>query len=162
MGWEEPRMNTDQHGSGKRQNSATGGEMGMGAQSGWDLLAACPVADEAEWVRHAEGFAVAFVVPARRERWRELLARRPRRIGEDSHKLHSDLDRRVCRPAPALPATVRGDGLFYGFFDSPRVVPAAQVAAAAGGGDAIFSLVPGELAVYFFHEGEVWLCQAAR
>jgi hypothetical protein len=31
---------------------------------------------------------------------------------------------------------------------------------AAGGGDAIFSLVPGELAVYFFHEGEVWLCRA--
>lgn len=59
-----------------------------------------------------------------------------------------------------LPATVRGSGLFYGFFDSPRVVPAASVAVAAGGGDAIFSLVPGELAVYFFHEGEVWLCQA--
>jgi hypothetical protein len=30
------------------------------------------------------------------------------------------------------------------------------------GGDAIFSLVPGALAVYFFHEGEVWLRQSQQ
>ena len=59
-----------------------------------------------------------------------------------------------------LPAAVRGAGLFYDFSDAPRVVPAAGDAVAAGGGDAIFSLVPGTLAVYFFHEGETWLCQA--
>ena len=32
----------------------------------------------------------------------------------------------------------------------------------AGGGDALFSLVPGELVLYFFHENEVWLCEAGR
>jgi hypothetical protein len=127
-----------------------------------DVLESCRIAEEAEWLRHAEGFAAAFVAPAKRERWRELLTRRPRRFARDSHKLHADLDRRVCRPVLQLPAAIQGDGLFYGFFDLPRVVPAARAAAAAGSGDAVFFLVPGELAVYFFHEGEVWLCQAMR
>jgi hypothetical protein len=107
------------------------------------------------------GFAAAFVVPAKRERWRELLTRRPRRIGGDSHKLHSDLDRRVAQPVTVLPA-IDQDGLFYAFSDAPRVVPAASAALVAGSGDAIFSLIPGELAVYFFHEGEVWLCRSPR
>jgi len=132
------------------------------APNRWDVLEACPVADEALWLRHAEEFAAAFVAPAKRERWRELLTRLPRRIGANSHKLHSDLDRRVCRLVAELPAAVRGDGLFYAFADRPRVVPAADALLVAGGGDAIFSLVPGELAVYFFHEGEVWLCRTAR
>jgi hypothetical protein len=134
----------------------------MESPSGWELLGACPVADEAAWVRHAEAFAAAFVAPAHRERWRELLVRRPRRVRRNAHKLYNTLDRRVCRPVSELPAAVRGDGLFYGFFDRPRVVPADLAAAAAGGGDAVFSLVPGGLAVYFFHEGEVWLCRAPR
>ena len=45
----------------------------------------------------------------------------PRRIRGNSHKLHSDLDRRTCRPVAALPAGFSGDGVFYGFADAPRV-----------------------------------------
>lgn len=127
-------------------------------QTPFELLEACPIADEAEWLRHAEGFASAFVVPAKQERWAEMLAQRPRRIGRNSHKLHADLNRKRCQLVSTLPTLVRGSGLFYGFFDAPRIVPASSAAIAAGGGDAIFSLVPGKLAVYFFHEGEVWLC----
>jgi hypothetical protein len=126
------------------------------------LLEACPVADEADWLRHAAGFAAAFIAPHKRERWAEMLARRPRRISRHSHQIHADLDRRVCRPVDELPATVRGSGLFYGFFDAPRVVPAADVAIAAGGEDAVFSLEPGKLALFFFHENEVWLCQSSK
>src|SRR5262249_6196777 len=61
------------------------------------LLDACPLIDEATWLRHAAGFAAAFVAPPKRERRLDLLTRRPRRIRRDSHKLHSDLDRRTCR-----------------------------------------------------------------
>jgi hypothetical protein len=126
----------------------------------WKLLEACPIAEEVDWLQHAAGFAAAFVVPHKRERWTEMLTRRPRRITSDSHKLHGDLERRVCSLVDELTPAFRGDGLFYDFFDSPRVVPAAKVEVAAGGGDAIFSLIPGKLAVFFFHEGEMWLCQA--
>src|SRR4051812_3326335 len=65
----------------------------------WQILESCPAADEATWLRHATGFAAAFVAPAKRERWLELLTRRPRRVGRDSHKLRADLDRRACRRA---------------------------------------------------------------
>jgi hypothetical protein len=132
----------------------------VGKPSEWNVWEACPVAEEADWLRHATGFVTTFVAPDNRQRWAELLTRRPRRIGRDSHKLHSAIDRRCCRVVTELPAAVRGEGLFYGFFDAPRVVPAERAAVAAGGGDAIFSLIPGKLAVYFFHEGEMWLCQS--
>jgi hypothetical protein len=132
----------------------------VSAPNRWQVLEACPVADEAVWVAHAAGFAAAFVVPAKRERWHWLLTTRPRRVGRDSAKLHADLDRRTCRRVEGVPATVRGGGVFYGFGDAPRVVPAGQAWLAAGPGDAIFSVVPGGLALYFFHEGEVWLCQS--
>jgi hypothetical protein len=125
----------------------------------WSILEACPVAEEADWHRHATGFAAAFVSPERRARWAELLTRRPRRNSRDSHKLHSHLDRRFCHPSNHWPADLRGNGLFYDFFEVPRIVPASQAETVAGGGDAIFSLVPGVLAVYFFHEGEIWLCR---
>ena len=127
----------------------------------WDVLASCPVADEAVWLCHATAFVASFVIPTKRERWLELFTRRPRRIGRDSHKLHAALDRRTCRLVPELPPVcLRGEGAFYGFYDTPRVVPATLAERAAGGGDAVFLLVPGELAVYFFHKGEIWLCQS--
>jgi hypothetical protein len=126
----------------------------------WDELESCPTADEELWQKHVEGFVTAFIVPAKRERWLELLTRRPRRIGRDSHKMHSDLDRRTCcKFGSVVPPALKGDGLFYGFHDVPRVV-SVELAAQLTWSDAILSLVPGKLALYFFHEGEVWLCQA--
>ena len=84
----------------------------MNVSKKWELLEACPVADEAVWCRHAEGFAASFVAPEKRQRWAEMLVRRPRRIGADSHKLHSALDPRTCRQVSGLPDDLRGDGVF--------------------------------------------------
>lgn len=128
----------------------------------WDLLEACPVAEEATWLRHVEGFVAAFITSAKKERWLELLTRRPRRIGRQSHKMHSDLDRRVCHNVwPDFPAGLKGEGLYYGFSDAPRVVP-VELAAQLVGADGIFSLIPGKIAIYFFHEWETWLCKASK
>ncbi|MGL4423354.1 MAG: hypothetical protein ACRCZF_22035 [Gemmataceae bacterium] len=126
----------------------------------WQLLEQCPLVEEAEWRMHVAAFVQAFIIPAKRGRWAELLLNRPRRINEYSHKMHSDLDRRVCRRLAdnEWPMRLRGTGAFYGFSDEPRLVPAGQVLVAAGGGDAMYSLIAGELALYFFHEGECWLC----
>jgi hypothetical protein len=103
-----------------------GGRVDLSKQ--YDLLLSCPVVDDAAWLRHLTGFVTAFVAPAKRERWRELLTRRPRRVGKDSHKLHSDRDRRTCRcEGTAVPETLTGDGAFYAFTDVPRVVPESLV-----------------------------------
>jgi hypothetical protein len=128
----------------------------------YELLLKCPVAEEAVWLEHVAAFTAAFITSAKRERWLELLTKRPRRIVRQSHKMHSDLDRRTCRNVgEVFPAGLKGAGLFYDFSDPPRVVSVELAAQLAGRGrDAIFSLVPGELALYFFHEGEVWFCQA--
>ena len=129
--------------------------------SNWrEMLETLPVVDEADWLRHATGFVAAFVNPAKRERWQWLLSSRPRRVGRDSHKLHADLDRRTCRPVHVLPEEVVRAGVYYAFAGAPRALPADAVALADGAGDAILSVVPGGLAVYFFHEGERWLCQS--
>jgi hypothetical protein len=97
--------------------------------SWWDVLDSCPDADETDWVRHASAFVTAFVTPVKRDRWNWLLTSRPRRVGRDSHKLHSDLDCRTCRPVRSLPAELRGggNGLFYGFSGAPKVVPSDAV-----------------------------------
>ena len=135
----------------------------MDAPDQWQVLESCPVADEATWLRHATAFVAAFVVPAKRERWLDLLTRRPRQIFGNSHKLHSALDRRTCRKVGDVPpASLRGEGIFYAFSDAPKVVPTKHAELVAGGSDALFSLVPGELVLYFFHENEVWLCGARR
>jgi hypothetical protein len=126
----------------------------------WELLAACPVADEALWRKHVEGF-VRFITSTKRERWQEQLTDRPRRIVQHSHKMHSDLDRRVCTNVGLkLPDGLKGEGLFYDFSGEPRVVPVELLMNFELSSDAIYSLVPGKLAFYFFHEGEVWMCQA--
>lgn len=128
----------------------------------WGLLEACPVADEALWQTHVEGFVAAFITSAKKERWLELLTKRPRRIGRQSHKMHSDLDRRVCQNVGwAVPANLAGEGLYYAFAGAPQVAP-VELLRELQLGDAVFSLVPGKLAVYFFHEGEVWLCRSAK
>lgn len=127
----------------------------------WEVLETCTPAAEENWQRHAFGFVSSFIVPAKRDRWLDLLTRRPKQIRRNSHKLHSALDRRFCRcEAEAVVIDWKGEGLFYDFFDVPRVVPANVAEIVANGTDAIFSLIPGELAVYFFHESEVWLCRA--
>ncbi|MCE9533833.1 MAG: hypothetical protein K8T89_22305 [Planctomycetes bacterium] len=133
----------------------------METPSEWHVQEACPAADDAVWRKHASGFVEAFIVPTKRERWLELLTKRPHRIGRYSHKMHSDLDRRTGRRVESFSsAGLKGEGVFYAFADLPRVVRAELAARAAGGRDAIFSLVPGKVAVYFFHEDEVWVCQA--
>jgi hypothetical protein len=129
-----------------------------------ELLASCPVADEALWQKHVDGF-VTFIASAKKERWHEQLTKRPRRIFQHSHKLHSDLDRRVCKNVGQWlteDMKLKGEGVYYDFYNPPRVVPVELLLNRNVLGDAIYSLIPGELAIYFFHEGEVWLCQARK
>jgi hypothetical protein len=47
--------------------------------------------------QHLSAFVDAFVVPARRERWKYLLARRSKGASRDSSKLMNHLDMRFCK-----------------------------------------------------------------
>ena len=112
---------------------------------------------------HIAAFVSAFIERERRERWLHLLATRAKQLFKNSHKLHSHLDKTRCTQSPDAtfvdPATV---GMFCDFHgDSPPLLVSGQRAVELGTGhDAIFSIVPGKLAVYFFHEDFVMECRA--
>lgn len=109
---------------------------------------------------HLAMFAQSFLLPDRRDRWAELLVRRRTNVSRNSHKLHSALDRKYCDRVDTLPAPAFDRmGVFYDFFDEPVVVSCSAAIKAGAGCDAVFSLDPGKLAVFFFHEGETWLCK---
>ncbi|WP_235033355.1 hypothetical protein [Rubripirellula obstinata] len=108
-------------------------------------------------------FVSAFIKRERRDRWMHLFSSRPKQLFKNSHKLHEHLDKSCCTesPEPTLidPATV---GMFFEFHaDYPPLLVTGQRAIELGTGhDAVFSIVPGKLAAYFFHEGFVMECRA--
>ena len=112
---------------------------------------------------HIAAFVSAFVERERRDRWIHLLSSRPKQLFKNSHKLHNHLDKSRCTELPEPisidPATV---GMFCEFHaDSLPLLVTGQRAIELGTGhDAIFSVVPGKLAVYFFHEDFVMECHA--
>jgi len=125
-----------------------------------ELLEAAPVADGETYLRHMTGFVESFVLPARRERWLYLLTERPKRLARDSHKLRNDLDYRWCGTlGGGGDPEIRQDGVYYEFVGEPRVLSAAEADRIGSGQDAIFSVVPGRWAVFFFHEFQSWLCR---
>lgn len=125
-----------------------------------DLLSTLPVVDEADYLRHMSAFVASFVEARKRERWLYLLTNRPKRIGRDSHKLHSDLDRRTCRRFEHYPELqkIKAPGVFYEFRDEARWVD-VTTALSFPYDDTVLSIVPGRLAIFFFHELETWLCE---
>jgi len=110
--------------------------------------------------QHLTAFVTAFVIPARRERWVELLTRRGRNAFANSSKLMGALDERHCmRVDGAWELDPARTGVFYDFFGEPCVKTLADAVAEGSGRDAIFSLEPGRLVIYFSHEGWSWLCR---
>jgi hypothetical protein len=134
----------------------------MADQERWDLLAAAPTPEDAVYQQHMAAFVHSFVVKSRRDRWLYQLSKRPARVYASSHKIYDDLDRARCslvKDEGSL-GNLRGDGIYYEFRDEPKVLSVQDALAIGSGHDAIFSLVAGKVAVFFFHEDEIWLCQA--
>jgi hypothetical protein len=126
----------------------------------YELLEAAPVADEETYLLHMSGFVESFVLPARRERWLHILTRRPKRASRDSHKLRNDLDYSKCsRQDCVIDPEIKKDGVYHDFHGDPHILSPAAAERVGYGCDAIFSVVPGRLAVYFFHECQSWLCR---
>ena len=112
---------------------------------------------------HIVAFVSAFVLRNHRDRWRQLLSMRPKQLLKNSHKLYNHLDKSKCSEssdyAVLAPATV---GMFCDFHAaSPPLLLTGQRAIELGRGhDALFSIIPGKLAVYFFHEDISIVCRS--
>ncbi len=109
---------------------------------------------------HLAAFVDAFVVAIRRERWKDLLLLRRNRAFRDSSKLMDHLDTRFCRRvdgAFGLARDVRG--VFYDFSEEPHWTSLQEARERGEHHDAIFSVVPGKVAIHWSHEGWSWLCR---
>src|SRR5260221_231067 len=102
---------------------------------------------------HLAAFAEAFVIPARRERWQELLTRRGKNTFANSAKLAAVLDARYCSRDGDWGVDDSHSGVYYDFSGEPEVMTLAQATEKGYFRDAIFSMIPGKFALHFFHEG---------
>ena len=108
--------------------------------------------------QHLSAFVDAFVVPARRERWKYLLARRRKGALRDSTRLMGHLDMRLSKQVDGnFELTLNTQGVFYDFYHEPRLISLEKAEDASRNQDAILSVIPGKLAVYWSHEGWSWL-----
>jgi hypothetical protein len=121
---------------------------------------------EARVEAHLAGFATSFVRPKFRARWRHILLERPAKAAAQLRKFEGHLDPRRCRLVDnaadvlhTIPESTRG--LYFDGQDSPRFVSLDDALFRSGAttADAIFSISPGEHAVFFFHEGWAWVCE---
>lgn len=112
---------------------------------------------------HLAGFVDRFILPARQARWRAGLAA-PHRAGKLLRCLPRHLDPHRVRQLSgdeALPSVLVWQyGAHTGIWfdaDGPRAGRLGEAVDLEH--DAVFSLLPGQLALCFFHEGWVWRCQ---
>ncbi|WP_425617450.1 hypothetical protein NA78x_001128 [Anatilimnocola sp. NA78] len=124
------------------------------------ILTAAEPADLALWEAHARAFVTAFVQKPRRDRWLFLLLQPTEKTRHNSHKLHADLDRAKCREVkwPWKPGPT-AFGIYDQFTGDPKLISTDDIMLVGPMYDSIYSLVPGKRAVFFFHEGEMLLCE---
>lgn len=110
---------------------------------------------------HMRSFAESFVLQERKEKWVDLLQTRPENILTLSSKLFNYLDHNFIEQDDSLNNVTAQDtiGVFYDFKSEPKCISFKNAIEEAKDNDAIFSINPGKLAVYFYHEGWNFVCK---
>jgi len=117
--------------------------------------------DETILNQHLEKFVSSFVFPNRQEKWKHLFLKNRKRSYKNSSKLESHLTRQFCflLKSEELHINIETRGVYYNFRDSSFSISLKDALILGDYQDAIFSIIPGELALYFSHEGRIWLCR---
>lgn len=117
--------------------------------------------DETMLTQHLEKFVSSFVLPDRQGKWEHLLLKNRKRSYKNSSKLESHLTKQFCLLVKKedMYINLETKGVFYDFRDSSFFVSLEDALILGDYQDAIFSMIPGKLALYFSHEGRIWLCQ---
>ena len=109
---------------------------------------------------HIEKLVDSFVLKNRRERWHFLFKRNDIKTYHNSHKLFNDLSPDYRKRDDELKTIVNLDvqGFIYDIGrEKPRIGNLKQMLKEYTCFDAIFSIIPGKLAIFFFHEGEIFV-----
>jgi len=109
---------------------------------------------------HIEKFVDSFVLKQRRERWHFLFKKNDTKTYHSSYKLLKDLspEYRVRDDQLKTIDNIEVQGVIYDIGrEKPRIDNLKQVLKEHTYFDAIFSIIPGKLAIFFFHEGEIFV-----
>lgn len=95
------------------------------------------------------------------KKWVGLLCERPDNILSLSSKLFNYLDHNYIEQNDSLDDVALDDtvGVFYDFNGEPKCISFKEAKEEAKGRDTMFSISPGKLAVYFYHEGWNFVCK---
>jgi hypothetical protein len=107
---------------------------------------------------HLFAFVRSFVFKERQSRWLSLIEKRSDRAYRDSGKMldHLDFSFSVRVGSIEILSGYKA-GVYWEFHDQPVKVGPGEAFVLGMHRDAIYSLNPGRLALYFSHEGDVCL-----
>ena len=151
----------------------------------YEPVTIAPVACSAEEQDlHVRAFIKQFIVKEAQSRWIELLIDKRQELlaKPDTHpaklKLHRASDQLFSRfclnyleqyctplvgtqtwPMPLRQVFGEKRGVYFDLNSSPCTMTAAEAAMTAYEDNAILSFIPGETALFFTHEGPVWVCE---
>ena len=113
-------------------------------------LAGFEVVDEATRENHLTAFVQSFVVREKKARWIQILNNKPDKARRDGHNIIGDLDYRWDSMRDLK--NLKQKGVYYEFTEKALWLPTEDALSIGQQQDAIFSIEPGKLAVFFFHE----------
>ncbi len=126
-----------------------------------DILQQAPSVESETWQLHVGGFIDSFIRKDRRDRWRFLLLEPSVKTSRTSHKLFDDIDRskstELKYPYTSPIETKIGRGVYDDFKGKPKYLTYEETTIVAPNTDSMYSMIAGKQAMFWFHEGEVFL-----
>lgn len=119
--------------------------------------------------QHMIGFIDNFIISNQKDRWKHLLVKNRKRAWKNAGKLESHLVTKNCTLLKIndLPINFDNKGIyynFYNFYDDDKkflYINNKNAFILGQNEDAIYSIIPGKLVLYFSHiqENKIWLCK---
>lgn len=137
----------------------------MGNQEAfYETLERAKICDETTRNKHLEAFVLAFVAKNRQERWLHLFLHNSKNAYKNSHKLEGYLNYRcslVGKDFIKAHYKLGLNGVYYSFsiYRNTLLINLEEALIIGDYRNAIFSILPGKLGIYFSDEGPIWLCQ---
>lgn len=123
----------------------------------------------AEAEKHLRAFAELFIDKNYSDRWIHITIEKREKAEREIHKFERHLNIRYCglmADVDAFPVSLAETygtkvGVYFDGTESATYMTAPEAASLAEerNTDAMFSLVAGKLAIFFFHEGWNWECE---
>lgn len=118
---------------------------------------------------HLKGFVKSFIDPVHSDRWRHTLLEKVEKAQAELKKFERHLNTSACKLIEAkeianlIEIKSASTGVYFDGYGEAKNIPlsVAYEIAHENKRDAIFSFHAGKEALFFFHEGWGWLCQAA-